>query len=207
MNPLNPNSDYSENTRNLNGISSAIVTNNKDPDGLGRIKIRYVWDQDNYETTWARVMSFMAGDHRGGFFLPEVGDEVLVGFIEGIFEFPVILGAVWNGKDIPPAKNENGKNDIKKIRTRSGHEIIFDDHESNAKLEIKSKSGHKISLNDAAGGEKMSIEDKNGNRIEIDAVSNTITLKSSIKLSLEANMIDIKADGILTLQGGLVKIN
>jgi len=207
MNLLDPNSNYAENSRNPKGIASAIVTNNKDPDGMGRIKISYSWDQDNYETSWARVMSFMAGDDRGGYFLPEVGDEVLVGFIGGDIEFPIILGALWNGKDTPPEKNGNGKNDIKKIRTRSGHEIIFDDKESGAKLEIKSKSGHQISLDDAPGGEKLTIQDKTGNSIELDAVTNKITLKSSMQISLEANIIDIKADSILTLQGGIVKIN
>lgn len=193
--------------KHINGAVIAIVTNTTDPDNIGRIKVVYPWNKDDGESYWARVMSFYAGDDHGTLFLPEVDDEVLVIFEQGNMESPIIIGALWNNKSKLPEANEDGKNNIKRILTRSGHEIVFDDSESGEKLEIKSKSGHKINLDDTAGGEKVSIQDKSGNSIEIDAVSNKITLKSSMQLSLEANVIDIKADSMLTLQGGIVKIN
>ena len=206
MNPINM-MHPSRYEKLINGAVVAIVTNTKDPDGIGRVKVVYPWSKDSSESYWARIMGFYAGDDRGAFFLPEVDDEVLLIFEHGNMESPIIIGSLWSGKDKPPETNSDGKNNIKKIKTRSGHEIVFDDNESGAKLEIKSKSGHKITFNDAAGGEKMSMQDKSGNSIEIDAVSNKITLKSSMQISLEANIIDIKADSILTLQGGIVKIN
>lgn len=207
MNPINFTHNHEENPRSPKGVATAIVTNNEDPEGMGRIKVTYTWDKDGYESHWARVMSFMAGDDRGGYFLPEVDDEVLVGFIGGEIEFPIILGAVWNGQETPPQSNDDGENNIGKIKSRSGHELIFDDTKSSEKLEIKTKSGHHILLDDTTGGEKVMIEDKSGNSIEMDAVSNTITLKSSMQLSIEANIIEIKADSMLTLKGGIIKIN
>ncbi len=193
--------------KHISGAVIAIVTNTKDPDSIGRIKVVYPWNKDEGESYWARLMSLYAGDDRGALFLPEVDDEVLVIFEQGDMESPIIIGSLWSNKSKPPATNDDGKNNIKMIKTRSGHEIIFDDSDAQEKIEIKSKSGHKITMDDTAGGEKIMIEDKNGNSIEMDALSNKITLKSSMQLSLEANIIDIKADSMLTLQGGIVKIN
>ena len=193
--------------RRINGVVSAIVTNNNDPEHLGRVRVNFPWLAEESESYWAKVASFMAGNDRGSFFLPEVGDEVLVAFEHGDINFPYVIGALWNGEDTPPESNSDGRNNIKKIKTRSGHEIVFDDSESQEKIVITSKSGHHIILDDTAGGEKIVIEDKNGNSIKMDAVTNTITMKSSIKLSIEANIIDIKADSVLTLQGGIVRIN
>jgi uncharacterized protein involved in type VI secretion and phage assembly len=206
MIPFNPLEIHSY-QQDMNGVVVAIVTNNRDPDGLGRIKVKYPWNENEGESYWARVVSSMAGKDRGIFFLPEVDDEVLVSFELGNMESPIVLGALWNGKDTPIEINENGENNIQKIKSRSGLEIIFDDTSNSEKLEIKSKSGHKITLDDSSGGEKITMEDKNGNSIELDALTNTITLKSSMKLSIEANIIDIKADSVLTLQGSVVKIN
>jgi len=185
--------------KHISGAVIAIVTNTKDPDGIGRIKIVYPWNKDEGESYWARLMSFYAGDERGALFLPEVDDEVLVIFEQGDMESPIIIGSLWSTPSKPPETNADGLNNIKKIKTRSGHEIIFDDSDTQEKIEIKSKSGHRIILDDSTGGEKITMEDKSGNSIEMDAVGNKIILKSSI--------IEIKADSMLTLQGGIVKIN
>ena len=172
--------------KHISGAVTAIVTNTKDPDGIGRIKIVYPWNKDEGESYWARLMSFYAGDERGALFLPEVDDEVLVIFEQGDMESPIIIGSLWSTTSKPPETNADGLNNIKKIKTRSGHEIIFDD---------------------TMGGEKVTIQDKSGNKIEMDAVTNKITIMSSMQLSIQANMIEIKADTMLTLQGGIVKIN
>ena len=193
--------------KHISGAVTAIVTNTKDPDGIGRIKIVYPWNKDEGESYWARLMSFYAGDERGALFLPEVDYEVLVIFEQGDMESPIIIGSLWSTTSKLSEMNGDGMNNIKKIKTRSGHEIIFDDTESAEKVELKSKSGHQITLDDASGGEKVTIQDKSGNKIEMDAVANKITIMSSMQLSIQANMIEIKADSMLTLQGGIVKIN
>jgi len=186
-------------------LTTAIVTNNKDPDNLGRIKVQYSWSGDTDESYWARVATLMAGDQQGLYFIPEVNTEVLVAFINDDIESPIVIGSLWNQSDTPPESNSDGKNNIRKIRSRSGHEIVFDDTEGEEKLEINSSGGHKIILNDTAGDQKIMIEDSSGNGILMEP--NKITIKSNMELSIEANTISIEAASVLTLKGSLVRIN
>ena len=89
------------------GVVVGIVTANQgDPDGLGRVKVRFPWLASDAESAWARIATLMAGNKRGSFFLPEVEDEVLVAFEHGDLRYPYILGALWNGKDKPPDTNK-----------------------------------------------------------------------------------------------------
>jgi uncharacterized protein involved in type VI secretion and phage assembly len=202
----------------VRGVSAGIVTDNQDPDGLGRVKVKFPWLSDDNESDWVRVATLMAGAERGSFFLPEVDDEVLVAFEHGNINRPYVIGALWNGVDKPPEKNSDGKNNIRKIKSRSGHEIIFNDDAAaqNEKVEIHTKAGHKIVLDDSAGAERIEIVDKTGsNSISIDSVQNSVTISSSLQLKIKASIIEIEADSmltikagaILTLQGSLVKIN
>jgi len=205
-------------TQRINGAVTGIVSNNKDPEGHGRIKINFPWLSEDSESDWVRVVSFMAGSERGGFFLPEVGDEVLVVFEHGDINYPYVIGALWNSEDVPPETNKDGKNNIRKITSRSGHEIVFNDdnEQRKEKLEIHTKAGHKITLDDSAGQEKIEISDKTGsNKITIDSVQNSVHIESAMQLKIKANVVEIEATGsltlksnaILTIQGMPVKIN
>jgi uncharacterized protein involved in type VI secretion and phage assembly len=158
------------------GVTIGLVTNNKDPDGLGRVKVKFPWLSDQEESAWARILSPMAGKERGFYFLPEVDDEVLVAFEHGQVEFPYVLGALWNGKDKPPAKNDDGKNNQRLIKSRSGHVIIFDDTE---------------------GEEQIIIRDKTQkNEIVIDSKKNSMTIKVEQDLSIETKgKISLKSSG------------
>ena len=202
----------------INGVAVGIVTNNQDPDGMGRIKVVFPWRESGDESYWARIATLMAGNDRGSFFLPEVGDEVLVAFEQGDINHPYILGALWNGQDKPPEANSDGKNNLRKIKSRSGHEIIFDDNgdQQKEKLEIHSKGGHVIVLDDSSGAEKIEIKDKSGsNSIKIDSSQNSITFESAMNIKIKSQMIDleagssmnIKAMGNITIKGALVQIN
>jgi uncharacterized protein involved in type VI secretion and phage assembly len=202
----------------IHGVVVGIVTNNQDTDGMGRVKVRFPWRDDADESFWARIAVLMAGPERGSYFLPEVDDEVLVAFDHGDIHHPYVLGALWNGQDHPPEANSDGKNNIRKIRSRSGHEIILDDNseQQQEKVTVKTHAGHQIVLDDSAGQEKIDIKDKTGNNtIVIDSVQNSIAIQSLMKVSIKSAMIDIEADTMLTLkagatltvQGALVKIN
>ena len=125
----------------LYGLVVGVVTNNKDPEQLGRVKVRFSWLSEQDESNWARIASPMAGNGQGIYFLPEVEDEVLVAFEQGDVAFPYILGALWNGKDKPPVTNEDGKNDVRVIKSRSGHVIRLTDEASKEKIEIIDQSG------------------------------------------------------------------
>lgn len=197
------------------GVAIGIVTSNKDEEGLGRVKIKLAWRGEEDETFWARIATPMAGNGRGIVFYPEVDDEVLVAFEHGDINYPYVIGALWNGKDSPPEINSDGKNNIRKIKSRSGHELIFNDTKRQEKVEIKTKGGHTIILDDSTGGEKIEVADKTGkNKITINSTQNSITMESAMQLNIKANVVEIegstltlKSSGVLTIQGSLVKIN
>jgi len=204
--------------RRIDGVTGGIVTNNQDPDGLGRVKIKFPWLSDENETDWVRIATLMAGGERGSFFLPEVGDEVLVAFEHGDINHPVVIGALWNGVDKPPETNSDGRNNIRKIKSRSGHEIIFNDDNTamQEKIEIHTNSGHKIVLDDSVGQEKIEIVDKTGNnKIVIDSVQNSMNIESVLQLKIKATIVEIeattslslKSNAVLTIQGLPVRIN
>jgi uncharacterized protein involved in type VI secretion and phage assembly len=185
---------------------------------MGRVKVKFPWRESGDESYWARMATLMAGNDRGTYFLPEAGDEVLVAFEQGDINHPYIIGTLWNGKDKPPQSNSDGKNNIRSIKSRSGHEIIFDDNSEQKKerLEIRTNAGHTIILDDSSGSEKLEIKDKTGsNSIKIDSVQNTLTIESSMNLKIKSQMIDIeagatmniKAGATLTIKGTLVQIN
>lgn len=203
------------NTSGIQGVVVGEVTDNNDPKNMGRLKIEFPWRESSDESHWARMATPMAGADMGQYFLPEVGDEVLVSFARGDERFPYVLGALWNSDQKPPEKN-TGNNDVRKIHSRSGHEVILDDATQDGKVEVSSSSGHTVTLDDTSGSEKISIEDKSGqNSVEFDATAGTLTVEGGTKLELKATNIEIKgqgqvkveASGILELKGAMVKLN
>jgi uncharacterized protein involved in type VI secretion and phage assembly len=174
------------------GVVVGVVTNNQDPDNMHRVKVRFPWLSNDVESNWARVASPMAGHDRGVYCLPEVDDEVLVAFEHGRVDHPYVLGSLWNGKDDPPESNDNGENNHRTI---------------------KSRSGHIVRLNDAAGSETIEIIDKTGdNRIIVNTAQNSITIEADSditiksatgKLTMEANGIELKSQAGITAQAAL----
>ncbi len=119
------------------GAVIGVVTNNTDPQGWGRVKVRFPWLHDQEESHWARIAQPYAGAGRGSFWLPEVGDEVVVVFDRNDPNHPYIVGGVWNGEDaVPPPGNPDGENNHKIWRTRNGHQVIFEDTEGSEKITI-----------------------------------------------------------------------
>lgn len=168
----------------LRGLVPAVVTDNNDPQKLGRVKVKLPWLGPDVESDWARAVAVGAGPTRGVQWIPEVNDEVLVGFADGDLGTPYVLGGLWNGKDAPPlapgAFVAGGKVTKRKLITRAGHEITFDD-------------------DDGAGG--ILIKDKDGNQIEIKTREKlvTITSKGDIKFSAEKG-IALAAKGAITIE-------
>ena len=150
--------------RTASGVVVGLVLDNQDPDGLGRVKINLPEPSEDEIGHWARVASPMAGGGRGMFFLPEKNDEVLVAFEQGDITRPYLLGALWNGKDKPPESNSDGENNLRLIKSRSGHLVRLDDSDGAEKIEIIDKSGE--------------------NSVTIDTASNTISIKSARMSSL-----------------------
>ena len=182
---------------------SGIVTDNKDPDGLGRVKVRLPWLSADEESAWARIATLFAGKERGAFFLPEVDDEVLVAFEHGDPRAPYVLGGLWNGKDVPPDTNANGKNDKRLLTSRSGLRILLDDTSGAEKVEIADKNGELTVTIDVAG-KKVTLS--SGGDVEISAPQGKVAI-SGQSIALEASgQAGIKASGTLDVQGQTVNI-
>jgi uncharacterized protein involved in type VI secretion and phage assembly len=197
------------------GIYIGIVKENYDKEKLGRVRVEYPWRNEIDKTAWARVLSPMAGNKRGFYFIPEIGDEVLVAFEEGNVNKPYIIGSLWNGEDEPPELNNDNKNYIKKVKTKGGHELIFDDSEKNGKIQIKTRSGQTVLIDDSTGSENIEIKDNGGNMIKLNSKPPSVSIESGGSLMIKANMIEIeaktnmklKAGAIMTVEGAMVKIN
>jgi uncharacterized protein involved in type VI secretion and phage assembly len=168
------NSDRNTERERFYGVVVGLVTNNQDTDGLGRVKVKFPWLSDRDESHWARIAAPMGGKERGVYFLPEVNDEVLLAFEHGNVTRPYVIGALWSSEDKPPANNGDGKNNLRLI---------------------KSRSGHTIKLNDENGKETIEIIDKSEkNSIVIDTANNSITIKSEKDITLSAAKGTIKLD-------------
>lgn len=192
------------------GVVSALVTNNKDdPGALGRVKVRYPWLGKDAEGYWARIAAPMAGKNRGVYFLPDVDDEVLVAFEHGDARFPYVIGSLWNGKDTQPEKND-GKNNVRVIKSPSGHVIRLTDHDK-AKIEVIDSKGNSIVIDT----DNNSITIKSNKDITLSAPDGAITLnaqKIEIKSSADAKIesgagMDVKATSAMNIKGQMVNIN
>lgn len=177
------------------GIVPAVVTNTNDPKNWGRVKVKFPWLSEADESNWARIISSGAGPDAGFFAVPDVGDEVFVAFEQGDFNFPLVLGGVWNGRHkLPPtAHKASARPQVRTWTSRSGHQItLFDDEK---KIEVKSADGLTITLDD------------NGKNIIVQA-DNEIQLKARGNMSLEAGAnLDIKASGNVTVKGATINLN
>ena len=172
------------------GVIEGIVVDNKDPEGIGRILVQFPWLPNETKSAWARLATPMAGKEMGLVIYPEKDDEVLIDFVNGNVNTPVILGSLYNGKEKPPFDNADGENNIRTFVSRSGHVIEIDDK---------------------SGSEKITITDKSGGLIiEMDSSSETITVTSSGDINIkadsnftvEAKDIEMKAGSNATFKAG-----
>jgi uncharacterized protein involved in type VI secretion and phage assembly len=152
----------------------------------------------------------MAGNDRGMVLIPEVGDEVLVGFEREDLRFPYVLGALWNGQDKPPLANDDGKNDKRILKSRKKHYLLFDDGDKGV-VELAHENGGVVRFTD----DEILLKDGQGNQLKIENKSGAMTLQANGQLNIKAATISIQASGTLelkasatlTIRGALVNIN
>jgi len=186
------------------GVVVGIVTNNQDPSNMARVRVKFPWLSDDNESWWARIAVPMGGSGRGTYFLPEIDDEVLVAFEHGDVRSPYVVGALWNGKDAPPASNSDGKNNIRLIHSRSGHLVRLDDTDGDEKIEIIDKTGgNKITIK--SSDNSMSLECTGKMTLHANA-GIEITSDADIKIQANATM-DIESTAPMTIKGAMVNIN
>ncbi|HEV2705509.1 MAG TPA: phage baseplate assembly protein V [Pyrinomonadaceae bacterium] len=196
----------------ISGVVVGVVTNNQDPDGMGRVKVKFPWLSDMDESNWARVAAPMAGKERGLYFLPEVEDEVLVAFEHGDVRFPYVVGSLWNGKDAPPAKNDDGKNNVRVLKSRSGHVVRLTDDDGKEMIEIIDKSTKNSIVFDTSKNTITVTSDKDivlsaaKGTIKLDAQQIEIASSNATKIESGANM-DVKATGQMNVKGQTINLN
>ena len=201
----------------LLGVTPAVVTKINDPEGMGRVKVRLLnLGTSEQETDFIRVVSPMAGQNCGIQFLPEVDDEVLVAFCGDGMSQPYVIGSLYGNREKykMPSPVKDGVNDIRMIKTRSGHTITFGDKKGEENIEIKSAKGMIIKIDDKENSVKIS--DKDGkNLMTISANDGTISITADQKLELKAagsgitmdnNGIQIKSGNKLDMTGTQVSI-
>lgn len=168
------------------GVVEALVEE-VDGDDEARVKLRFPWFDDGTVTDWCRVSQLYAGNGYGSVFVPEKGDEVLVAFVHGDMRFPIVLGGLYNGADKPPTSRRDGQ-DRKMIRTRHGHELVFDDQQSRAAVRVTSAAGHVVELDDA--GKAIRVRAADGGSVSVRA-DGAITLESSTAITLKAPAVNL----------------
>jgi phage protein D len=192
-----------------------IVTDNEDPEGWGRVKVKYPTLTEEHTSNWARIVSIGAGTNRGIYWLPELDDEVLVAFEHGDIHRPYIIGGVWNGQDPTPQKIGetvvDGKVRLRVSKTRCGHKTWFVDEDKGGEkrgyyIQTGTGKGHSLRLNDT---EKfVEIETAGGHKVRMSDSDSTVTISSTGNLKIEAKgNIEIKANGTITMNGAMIKLN
>lgn len=207
------------------GLQTGIVTAlENDPAGEDRIKVRLPLVSADADGTWCRLSTLDAGNGRGSYFRPEIGDEVTVGFLGGDPRHPVVLGML-HSSDKPSPEPAKDDNDRKGFVSRSELKWSFDDEKKI--ITFETPGGNKIVLSDDDSG--ITLQDQNGNKIVLD--SNGIEIKSATDVKLTATAkaeiggatlvlagqsstevkasgsLKVEASGIAEIKGSLVKIN
>jgi phage baseplate assembly protein V len=162
-------SDERSNREAAYGVYRAVVTDIRDPEERGRVKVRLPW-LDGGQEAWAELATLMAGDGSGTWFRPDPDDEVLVAFEAGDLSHPYVVGALWSNGDRPPETDETGANEVKTIRTRCGATITIDD----ARCEVRV---------DAPGGIRLVTAAK------LEAASSQVVVDTS-QFTVNAGMAD-----------------
>ena len=201
------------------GVHYGIVVQNKDPENLDRVKVRLPWlDQGDVDQShWAQLVTPMEGKKFGWYTLPDIDDVVAVMFIAGDMSQPVIVGGVWSKTDFSPETNEDGKNNFRGYRSRSGHRLILDDSDK-TKIVLADKTTKNMiglgSFSKAGAGPNVCAVCKppmsGDGGVSISTMEGTleITCKAgafkvsaeNIKISAKTT-IDVKATGDLKLDG------
>ncbi len=196
------------------GAVVALVTNTQDPENMGRVKLRFPWLSDDYESYWARVAYPGAGAERGLMLVPEVDDEVLVIFARGDMRQPFVLGGLYNGVDTPPSTDycdsSDGAIKVRRWKSTSGHMISLDDNTDKEAIVISSgDEAHTITISQA----DSEITIRTDGKIVVEAQQDLELKGANIKIEAQSSLeltgatTKLEGSGQTEVKGGIVKIN
>jgi uncharacterized protein involved in type VI secretion and phage assembly len=182
------------------GVVVAVVTDNDDPEALGRVRVQFPWLADDAESWWARIAAPGAGKDSGVVWMPEVGDEVLVAFLHGDVSHPVVIGGLWNGRDVIPfdygSDLDQGKVTYRGFTSRTGHKLTFWESSSESSIQLLTKGG---AVNVVLDEEKREVRIETTGKVVIEAQQD-VEIKAGGSMKLEAS-------GQMTLKGASIALN
>jgi uncharacterized protein involved in type VI secretion and phage assembly len=201
------------------------VVDNQDPDGLNRVRVTMLGEQETV-SDWTPVLAPFAGSDNGISMLPEVGDMVIIIAMDSAKTKKVVMGATWFNGGLPPQTGENteaglngdGKNSLKFIKSRSGNMLVFDDTEGEEKFQLISADGQtRFEYSPADKLSSLSTENditiSAKGTITIDAEKIEITGKKQVNISGEEVQVsskkemDISSDKDLAIKGSGISLN
>lgn len=202
--------------RAMSGVVVAQVTNNDDPDRLGRIKLKFPWLSSDYESGWARVCQVGAGPNSGMVYLPEKDDEVLVAFEFGDIRRPYVISPLHNGQDKPHLGDgliDSGTVKRRGAVSRKGHKFIFFEDDSKSGIALLTSDGNlRLALNETTGEVHIHCRGK----VTIDTDTDEIKISSGADLTLAAqgsvhitgeSGVKIETSAALDVSGAPIKLN
>lgn len=194
----------------VRGLQTGIVKQiYEDEGGEYRVEVQIPLLDDDTATAWARMSTFYASNGIGAFFYPEVGDEVILGFMNNDPRFPIILGSVYSTALPPPVDIADANNYIKMLMTKSQLQIQFDDE--NIVMTMVTPNNNTIVISDKDEG--ITITDQNSNQVQMNGDGITVESKSSMTikaandLTIQGSSITISADNDVSVSGGSISIS
>ncbi len=211
----------------------AIVKDNKDPKGLGRVKVQTQWQKGSDTSPWIRLANQMSGSGYGFYFVPEIGEQIIVGYELGNPQLPIVLGSAYHGKAKQIDKKDD-KNYKKAIRTKGGNEILIVDEGKKEIIKIQNPNGENQIILSMEGKGRIRVESKGdieiiardtikleSQKIILDArqevsikagmkikTSATNTqIESSAQTKLQSGMLEVNGGGIADIKAGIIKLN
>jgi uncharacterized protein involved in type VI secretion and phage assembly len=185
--------DRQRREQSVHGVSIAKVTGRM---GDGTYVLQYLGMGGQAPSAPARMMMPGAGNKRGMYWMPEVGDEVVVAFESADSNSPIILGALYNAESpAPDQAKPSSENNIRTLVSRSGHEVTLDDSPQAGKVIVKTHGGRSLTLDDTPPG-KITMETPGGISIELDDGSGTLTLKAPTAIVLDTASLELNVGGL-----------
>ncbi|TAM21786.1 MAG: type VI secretion system tip protein VgrG [Rhodanobacter sp.] len=179
----------------VSGLQIGVVLKlDGDPEGEDRIQVKLPVLQAQTEGVWARLLQFYASNAFGAFFLPEVGDEVLIGYLNADPSHPLVLGSLYSSSHKPPYAIEAGNN-TKAIVTRCLHKIEF--NEQDKIITITTPGNNQVVLDDK--NQSILVQDQNNNSVKLSGSGIDLTSQSDIKLTAQGG-VTISANGSINIE-------
>ncbi|OUN03021.1 hypothetical protein B5G43_15685 [Flavonifractor sp. An92] len=176
-------------------VTTGKVVANWDKKHPGMVQVEiFLGEEGKNRTDWVRVAQPYAGKGYGNYFLPEVGDEVVLAFNLGDRDHPIVIGSLWNQVDTIPEDTAKEKNDVKRLRTKGGHELVFTEESGKETLTLHTPGGLTLQMDDKA--KSVTIQDKDGkNLMTVDGKNGAVTVTAAKKITLDAGSGSLELDG------------